>query len=320
MNQLKQLPLIIISLASIVALFYSAPNSTLVVEVIKALSPLGHIVVFFLWSGLLLKLFKDRLYCSTMTCWAGVLGFTFILGLGIEILQPFTGRSAEIEDVLFNFLGSFSALIFLGPKLALSSNLINGSKALAVCLLAYLAYQPTIKLIDIYNGYHQFPVISDLTTAHELLRWNAHGPRTKTIKENLTAVEIDLPPFQYSGFRVYSYRADWSNYDTVNLSMLNESSTITSATVIIHRDASEGQLEPEHIGFHQEFDLRAGWNHISLNLLKFRNHNQDDSGQAIDLSHVNSLTVFTINPKEQFKWIVDRVWLTNSKIKPSNQL
>ncbi|WP_404455348.1 VanZ family protein [Virgibacillus necropolis] len=75
------------------------------VSEISKLEFVGHFILFFILSGLLI------IACKRIV---GPVVIAFLIGITIEFFQPYFGRGADFYDVLANGLGIFLCVVLYG--------------------------------------------------------------------------------------------------------------------------------------------------------------------------------------------------------------
>jgi len=102
------------ALLCIIASLFIKIDTIISLRFMIAIWPFGHVIAFALPSFLLLS------YCTKIKVLPPSKQFlvlTFLcfgLGGAIELIQPYFSRSAEVEDLLFNYLGVLVAFLFFG--------------------------------------------------------------------------------------------------------------------------------------------------------------------------------------------------------------
>ncbi|MDN3517214.1 hypothetical protein QWY84_06315 [Aquisalimonas lutea] len=224
------------------------------------------------------------------------------LGGTIELIQPWFGRSAGLQDLWQDLLGAMAAVALNAPTVATRRAL---GAVMAVILVAEL-YAPAISLWDRGVARIQFPVLSDFSTTFEHRRWSAGEPDDTVARIGERSLRVDLKPGRFSGTTLRRSLGDWSHYDTLELSIYNPAAPL-SITISIrdHDNAKRGGEYSDR--FNRRFLLRPGWNDLAIAVDDVRNAPAQRQQHLDDLA---MLAIFTANLDEHRTLYLDRVRLS----------
>jgi hypothetical protein len=131
----------------------------------STLQNLGHVPLFALLTVALWPVCRRRWYPPAL--------LALVLAALVEVVQPFVGRSGELEDFLLGAAGIGAAACALRalegprtrPRLAL-----HGLAALALVAAPLLEAGPV--LLDAAEGFLDFPTLADFEAPRRLGRWD----------------------------------------------------------------------------------------------------------------------------------------------------
>jgi VanZ family protein len=144
-------------------------------------------------------------------------GFSVALAVMGEIAQEFTGRSADLLDVLRGMLGALMAVLVV-PVLAppWRWRRLAGRLALVAALAAWPIWDCGPVLLDACEAARSFPVLSDWKSRWEATRWHtsaAHLEREEAGSGQSWAGRLTVSPHPGgSGAILFPVVRDWSGY------------------------------------------------------------------------------------------------------------
>ncbi|MCP4326149.1 MAG: hypothetical protein GY787_30795 [Alteromonadales bacterium] len=144
-------------------------------RLILTLWPIGHIVVFAFFAALQLTFFTEFKKGTFKSQFIWLTASSMFIGVSIELIQPLFSRTAEIGDLLFNYLGTLATLIFMG-NLPNDKRVKNGVQTLYILLLTYFMKPTFLTAYDEYRMQSDFPTISSYYNETALTRWKADHP------------------------------------------------------------------------------------------------------------------------------------------------
>lgn len=219
--------------------------------------------------------------------WARVGGLIFaagLLGIG-EALQPLTGRSAQLGDLLADGLGAAGAFVWLalgGRRQAL----------LAACgaaiPLALGAAPAVLEAIDVGRQQRQWPVLADFESALEMSRWSSReGVLARTTGETTQGagrLSATLPAGRYPGFAMHHPHPHWQGLRALAFDLELERPLRVQLKIVDRtHDESYGDR------FNTSFDLAAGRHTLEIPLDRIQ-HGPEK--RLLDLDAISSLVWF----------------------------
>jgi VanZ family protein len=266
--------------------YYSPPSY-------KGAWSLGHILAFFLWSVVLMRI---SAWFATKPISQQILIGLFItlsLGFAIEWLQTFVGRTFSVGDVLRDLTGSFLAIAFLSPaRRTLAWAGLRGIQAVALLLVLLQVYPVVVALANEIVARRQFPVLSDLETPFERSRWKSGFPLRidkQVVRQGRASLRVQLMPNKYAGLTLNHFPEDWRGYSTLRFSVFNASHAAIRITCRIHDKEHIHNGEAYSDRFNERFMLAPGWNDLSIPLDRIKNA---PAGRTMDLARVQGLALY----------------------------
>ena len=194
--------LVFLSVAGLFLLFVGGPGRFDPRSYIHAWG-LGHILVFSIWSYLLLdnwkRIEKSPFYIQCI--W--ILSLSLIFGVAVELIQGLFGRTPSYHDVLNDLIGSLVALVLFNPLRRKRPNIFLLFCKFAVVILILISIFPFASaLMDEHASRKRFPVLSDFEGPFEIDRWfgTASMKITRDIVRNgRSALRVGLKTTKASG-------------------------------------------------------------------------------------------------------------------------
>ena len=248
----KKIALAIISLCFFLLLFIDI-NTVISDRLIDALWPIGHVTVFAFWGSLFLLYQPTVKTASLKKQFLLMTAFCFIFGVSIELIQPFFGRSRELEDVFLNYVGMLLSIILF------SHHYIHWRyKLLYFCLLGYLLSPSALCVYDEIKAKAEFPVLASFEQDVALTRWKADQPLSLAIPKQLNMqqnkqlshlpsainkmMKVTFVPREYSGVALRYFEGDWQDYKELVIGFYNPN-TATEAEITESDKVGRTKLE-----------------------------------------------------------------------------
>lgn len=258
-------------------------------ELLNALH-LPLLLVVTLWFAWLLD-FRKRLLPALYAASFAIL---------IELLQPLTGRSAELEDLINSGLGILLAELILFIQLQTPVRRRMGWYGTGLVFL-YLFLAPVFPPFAAYLGFkQQFPILSEFNAPWYRYLWVA-GLNGKDALACSIEYETkgDLPflcRVQYPGLNTIQFtpgRMDWSEYTGLEFDIEN---TGKPFDLHIRIDDSEA-CSDYHCRFNSVLTIPAGRNTLTVSL------SENDSNHNLQRQNIIRVVLFTTEaaPGDAFK-------------------
>ena len=230
------------------------------------------------------------------------------LAATIEIIQPYTGRTAAWDDLLLGMAGCVSVVaVYVGVRSA-SSTLKRclGAVAFVLFLIALL---PLVLIVsDRYRASRAFPLVDSFERVTEIGRWVPEGCTVAQVREHATHGRYSLemvaePGVQYPSIFLSDGQMDWRGYRrlAVDVYLKGDSSRL----LWIRADDS---LYPKYQDRAQTtIELKPGENTIWIDLAPF---SRKPSGASLNLSNIVTVGLFLDHPQPGDTIFVDKMILS----------
>jgi len=221
------------------------------------------------------------------------------LALLSELVQPLTGRSFSIVDILRNFLGiSIGHITFILFK---QSPVLKKWRIPLMGLLAILTLlginQP-LWFWYLSTTKPTWPVLADFEHTRSLTYVRKLGGVSVTrvnapttwLENKSSVVEIEKDTRRYSGFSLFDFEQDWRSMTYFEFDVFNPENELVVLNVRINDTHHNNQYFDR---FNQSIDVAPGASRITIPLatvLHFSESRED--GRAMDLSSINKIVLF----------------------------
>ena len=284
----------------------------------------AHVPLFALVAMLLLR--GARIW-NYATGWAPIRHYGFamagVLGLALltEALQSLSGtRHSEVSDVGRDLVGATCALGWSltydqqasgkwaqwkqfprSMMIRLCVALLLGFTLLPVAGWTYAYWDRAMRFPDLlqFSSYWEMKFViasdSDLHVVSPPAGWK------KSAEDRVGRVVFHTKT--YPGIRINEPYPDWRGYSHLQLDIFSELST--SQFIVIRID--DIHHNNEHTDrFNKTLTIAPGLNHIRVPIDDIR---QASVGREMDLSAINAILLFAVNPPEEFSLYVDMIRL-----------
>lgn len=276
----------------LIGLLYPWPFKSLPLplrELLNALH-LPLLVVITLWLAWLFN-FKKYLLPAL---------FALSFAILIELIQPLTGRSAELEDIVNSGLGILLAELILFMRLQTPVRRRMGWYGTGLVFL-YLFLAPIFPPTAAYLGFkQQFPVLSNFNDPWYRYFWVAGLNGDDTLYCTIDyETKGDLPFFcriTQPGLNTIQFtpgHMDWSDYTALEFDIENNGNPFD---LNIRIDDSE-TCRDYHCRFNRTLSLPEGRNILTISLA------ESDSRHQLQLTNIIRIVLFTndVAPGNAFK-------------------
>ena len=268
-------------------------------RILSAVWDLGHVLGFAVLMVFVYKLSKlftrSSLIIQFLLAWVSV----SLLGLLIEIIQSYTGRSFSLNDVLLNVIGVTIGISFFSPRL----KSINRSVAILMRTIVFISLLVIYRdaIIFAYDGYEarqQFPVLLELSSPFELTRWRGHHVRyTVQEFEQKKVLKAEFKPARYATLTFDHFPRDWSGYKYIEIVAYNPDDNDVKLDVRVH-DLEHVEHKSEYSDrYNSNLKLKPGWNTFKILLGEIKTAPRK---REMDMQHIHQVIFFfphLTNPK-----------------------
>lgn len=235
----------------------------------QAVWPFGHLFVFAFWSYLLLH-YHPKVKTATASRQFTILTvLCFTLGITIELIQPFFSRTAEISDLLLNYLGVLLSFVLFGRHAL--HYLLKFFFILASLLLLNTS---VLSIYDEIKMQYDFPLLASFHQDIELTRWKADQTLSvEMVNDGAHAspmMKVTFAPRKYSGVALRYFPHNWTGYDTLTVDFYNPNEQTLAITTII-TDQHYNKNKPNYKDrYEQALHIKQGFNKITIPLASIR--------------------------------------------------
>lgn len=279
----------------------------------RELQNTGHSVVFGILTVLVLCSYQSFVTEPARHPLRGYLltGIVCLLGGGaVEVIQFFTGRDADVLDVVRDMAGILAALALCAafdPRLVRPGTGWRGMLRRIVLLAcaAALVVAGSYALVRLSCAYQQraraFPVIADpaadwtaafLAFSHASLE-RIDDPAACAASGSERLAQLRLEPVRYAGFSIIEPQPDWRAYSRLLLTLTSARSAPLELDLRID-DALHNQEYTDR--FNRTLLLQPGVNRVSIPLSEIRDA---PAGRRMDMAHITGITLFITRATER---------------------
>lgn len=257
---------------------------------------LGHVVLFTLLSTIVLRDSKWLISKNLSIQFILIIGFTFVLGSLIEVVQLYIGRTYEFVDVWRSIVGSLLGIVFSKEFKNVKPYIIKTARVF-VLLLLLIATWPFIKsLVDEIQAQNDFPVIADFENPFELEKW--YGQCYATINKEFVfhgkkSLKAELLTVKYSGISISYFPTNWQEYSVIKFHVYLPETDSLRLTCRIHDVGHNNKFDDR---FNKSFFVNHGWNEIAFDLKQVTNA---PSNRIMDITKMKNFALFAVNLKER---------------------
>ncbi len=269
----------------------------------------GHALVFGLATYVLLLVIGSQRPLNELLY---ILLFCLLVGLSVELIQPYVGRERSLMDFIYDFLGCSAALLWYLAKFRTSSRrhktIMRGlALALVASSLAYPAYRWYVKL----QADASFPLIAD---------FESFGWPQLVVAKNGSDLELSLAPESwdnntqvgklrfkqgalYPGMRfAYLYR-DWQGFERLSFELYSEANEVMYAVLRIHDRKHQNQYRDR---FKRKLRITPGLNRYLISLKDVKEGLQM---RAMEMGQIADMMLYMHKPEQERTIYIDNIRL-----------
>ena len=261
----------------------------------------GHIVAFYIWTYLCLRLFDPLKQLSPSAQYLTILFTTLVFGVLMEYAQSYIGRSAEIGDLMSDICGSTLAYLFHSNK-ARQMNLLLRDCLVFFIILFILILHRGIALVPIndYYTYQSFPVLVNPASSFEISKFEPDRS-VKVSKQHNSQQQpfFNLrfsPRNEFSTLMIEFFPVSWEGHQNLVMKLDNHQEENIELTVRIndsaHRD-NEGVYEDRYNG---NFTLEPGLNTITIPVVDIL---MAPENRQMNLARIDAIGMFLSNLEQE---------------------
>lgn len=269
-------------------------------RLVQAIWNLGHIPLFagLAWLLCTLPALRQR---SLWWLLIAVTALALLLGLGIEWLQLWAGRSFDYQDVLRDLAG-----VYVGLSLHLASIRSRPRpQRLAYAVLAgvivLVALQPLgVAMLDRVIMRQAFPVLCDFESDRELSRWETYQAEMTRVREPVRqgrqSLRVVYQPGRFSDVSLRDMQSDWRTWRYLHGSVFNSLATPLVLTVKIYDQRHLFSAYHSADRFNRELILQPGWNDLDIDLAEVKTAPADRNMDMASIAGLSFFVPYTAQP------------------------
>jgi len=224
--------------------------------------------------------------------YAAIILAGMLIGIGVELVQHYTGREASALDLLTNLLGLISGLCLIEafPQ-GKSSKYRRASFVLVMTSVALIVVciMPLLLLSASYLQRNKaFPVIADFGAdwREAFIKFNQTELHTKDDPGQNDLHWVTFEPTEYPGISIIEPVSDWTEYDRLVFTLYSNHEYMIRVTVRIH-DVVHDQSHSDR--YNISLAVEPGMNMYQI-LLK--DVEQAPLGRTLDMTAIAGLILF----------------------------
>lgn len=313
-NRIKQNRLVYVGLAVYLVLFiygflflHQAGISN---RIVNELWDLGHIFAYAILLLFVVRL--SRTFSGLSLVFQFILAaiFACLLGILIEFIQLYTGRTFSLHDVLLNVVGALTAVALVSPKIKTVNHFVAMTIRLAVVVsLLFVSKNAIVYGYDGYQAHRQFPVLFDLSSPFELTRWRGQMVRVDSEEfENSQVLHAEFLPARYSTLIFDHFPRNWQGYKQLEMVIYNPADTDVKLDIRIHDLEHFEGVSPYSDRFNSKLVFKPGWNTEVISLDTIR---QSPRKRPMNMRHIHQLMLYFPNLTDAKTLLIRKISLTD---------
>lgn len=261
--------------------FLGGPDATSS-QLYGALWNCGHIVFFIaLVFALNKKIDLSRWQFALITLFA-----VFIGGGLIEVIQSYTGRDGNWDDLLRDLSGTCVGLFWLRPP---SLSVWLGR----VVALAFLIPSLSVVFFEAwfqYQAMKKFPLLAGFESSIELYGQKSTAELSAEFHtQGHYSLKLNLTTERYSGISFERLFNDWSAYKQLSVDIYNPSSLPFTLVLRVNDIVHEKTGWMDEDRFNKRFQVKAGWNHLVFAIDEIQ---KAPAKRLMDLSQISLIVIY----------------------------
>ena len=261
----KKILLSIISMCFISLLFVDV-GDFISERIIYVLWPLGHVTVFAFWTALLILYQPTINNASLIKQWCLLTLCCFGLGITIELIQPFFGRSRQLDDLFMNYIGVLLSLIIFTRH-----SIHWVVKAGYFVVLGYFLLPSITTAYDEVKIQFEYPKLASFDNEVALTRWKADQTLSLVRPMQLPDITTNMMKItfvkrKYSGVALRYFKGDWQHFSELTFDFYNPYEYALPVTLIItDKHYNKGKPNAKD-RFDKVLQIEPGFHQINLPL------------------------------------------------------
>ena len=239
-------------------------------------------------------------------------GVCFLLGIAVELGQPFIGRDASTGDIYYNFVGICAAALWLTSNTSKHTLKRLTLRSLAFVLLASSLTVPMIGAYTLNQRDVYVPVLLDFEHNWQQRIYRnggqSHLSLTKTPKgwpNADTTLKVEFVKTRYPGFNIKQVAKNWSGYTRLYFEVFSKLDETKNITVRIHDELHNNEYNDR---FNRSVEIHPGLNQIEIDVAEIETA---PANRKLQLTAIAALGIFSVQPEAQFSLYFDNIKLKN---------
>lgn len=262
--------------------FLGGPDATSS-QLYGALWNCGHIVFFIaLVFALNKKADLSRWQYALLTLLS-----VFVGGGLIEVIQSYTGRDGNWDDLLRDLSGTCVGLFWLRPP---SLSVWLGR----VVALAFLIPSLSVVFFEAwfqYQAMKKFPLLAGFESSIELYGQKPTAELSPQFRiQGHYSLKLSLTTERYSGISFERLFNDWSGFKQLSVDIYNPGSLPLTMVLRVNDIAHEKTGWEDEDRFNKRFQVNPGWNHLVFTLDEIQ---KSPAKRLMDLSQISLIVIYT---------------------------
>ena len=234
-----------------------------------------------------------------------------LLGVAIESVQLFIGRSFSRGDIINNIIGGYLGLLTLAlfsQQTSLKTKSI--AMTLALIFLAVGLRGLEKHLYDEYLIRQQFPLLSGFESKLEMQRWEHDNTLLRRsqefVKSGQHSLKVDFLPGRYPNISLEHFRNNWSGYKQLVFSIYNPGKETYTFQMKVYDFKNIQNSRRYNDRFNTHITIAPGWNTIKTpltDIIKAPKH------RSMNIYQIKGFSVFTDKLKQPVTLYIDDIHL-----------
>ncbi len=279
-------------------------------RVMSSIGDIVHAPLFAALAAMLAAFCGPRLSIARPLTFVMVWVFMCVVGVGIEWLQPLTGRQSSWQDAWADTWGALAGVVWV-YSYQVDSHKRKVAYAISSCVLLVAVARPIYVLYDVAVQHWELPMLASFESSREMQRWTWYSADARRDTLHAThggySLRLELHADQYSGLILQDPVADWSPYDSLELDVWLGGDRPLDLVVKIEDQRHNMQHDDR---FHHVAHLRPGHNRVTIRLADVE---AAPRGRKLNLRRIRRLSLFTASLTSRRIVFVDNVILLNGK-------
>ncbi len=272
----------------------------------------GHMVLFavIVYVAMPFPLLNKK---SWPIIWGAVTVFCLIVGMAIEIIQFFVGRSLELKDVVNDLLGGYlGVLIYIVTQSKFRSGIRIATLPIILAIVGFVIKPVAFVIADEFIMEEDFPILADFETDYELSRWDYNLAELylehKIVRSGKRSMRVQFEPGEYPDITLKDFPGDWKGFKSIKFSIFNTTKQNVAMKLKIYdwQHVANGYSYSDR--FNHELVLKPGWNDFSFLLEDVQSA---PKGRTLHISDIASFSLFLHNLKQPMLMYFDNFRLSN---------